>query len=202
MRISQVKLIAVVGILVMAGMVLSVAILTGPSPVHAAPEGAKAGDVCAVSKDGEGNVYESTYESRGQAPDRKLVCNTANGRKVGQEAPGATPGETYDVYATTVARVFPTPVINNPVGSSDTPRVERPAPTPVPGCTEAEIEAAGNTKQYGHAHPGGGTNSLTGFMTRAQACGHGIYHQKVWSNNKPNVHNHFWGENGGFQHSH
>ena len=138
---------------------------------------AKAGGLCSVSKDGEGNVYLNIYVER---DDGDMVCGP-DGYYVGTDAPGS------DVlYDEMTDFLFPSPTPR----PAPTHAPEPTSPTPVAGCSEAEIEAAGNTKQYGHAHPGGGTNSLTGFMTRAQACGHGIYHKKEWSNKKPNVHSH------------
>ena len=185
-------------------------------PAKAAPPGAKAGDVCAVSKDGDGNVYKDTYEDRDPGPGKDLVCTTSKSTKVGTEDRGER-GETFGLYATTVAKVFPTVVINNPIGSDTNcgPLLQPcgpPAPTPVAGCSEAEILAAdaGVTddpmstegKQYGHAHPGGGSNSQTGFMTRAEACDHDIYHRKEWKDTAWDSHNHFFGEDGGEPHSH
>ena len=153
--------------------------------VHAAPEGAKAGDECAVSVDGDGNVYIDRYEDR----NGRLVCMPSS-KPVTQ-----TKDEAVD-------KVFPTAVINNPI-SDATPRTTRPQPTPVSGCSAVEILHAGTDKEYGHVHlVKDQSNSLTAKMDREAQCKHRIHHRKTWTDEAPTPHNHLLGESGGVVHEH
>ena len=139
----------------------------------------QAGELCSVSQAGNGDVYISFYNN-------KLVCES-RGYYVGN---GASEYEWWKEY------VFPSPPPVPTVCQDCTPT---PLPTATPDPCDGYDK---DNDQWGHSHPGGGTNSLT-QMTNYQACGHGIYHLRVWSDKKPKVHYHFSGQvSDGFSHSH